>query len=189
MKFFRKIRTSIGRSILAGKVTKIARKSDYINFNNIKTIGIVWDASKPEDFIILSRFYQKMADQNKEVKIFGFFPKQGFPDQYTAIRYLTCLKKKEVNFFYLPVNPEAEKFVKTRFDVLIDINFMKLLPLVYISSLSQARLKVGLTGTKPESSPFDLMISLKNTTNIESYLDQVIYYLYMINSKSEKKAV
>jgi hypothetical protein len=48
---------------------------------------------------------------------------------------------------------------------------------------------VGLAGLKPETSPFDLMISMKNPVNIEGYLDQIIYYLEMINSESAKKAV
>jgi hypothetical protein len=130
-----------------------------------------------------------MAEQNKEVKIFGFFPGNVFPDQYTAVRFLTCLKKKEVNFFYCPVNTETDSFIKTKFDVLIDINFKKQFPLVYVTSLSQAGLKVGLADSKPECSPFELMISMKSSVSTESYLEQVLYYLDMINSKSAKKAV
>jgi hypothetical protein len=189
MELFRNLRIRAGRSMLAGKMAKTIRKVHYINFCNIKSIGVVWDASKPEDFIKLSRFHQKMSEQNKEVTIFGFFPGKELPDQYIAVRFLTCLKKKEVDFLYRPVSPEAQSFMKSKFDVLIDINFKKQLPLVYITSLSQALLKVGLTDSKPESSPFDLMISLKNSVSIDSYLEQVLYYLEMINSESVKKAV
>jgi hypothetical protein len=189
MELFRKLRVRAGRSMLTGKLARIKRKPRCINFYNIKTIGLVWDASKTEDFNILTRFHQKMAELNKEVRIFGYFPEKGFPDQYTAVRYLTCLKKKEVNFFYRPVNPETESFIKTKFDVLIDINFKKHFPLIYISSLSQAGLKVGLADSKPVSSPFDLMISMKSPISLEGYLEQVLYYLEMINSESAKKAV
>jgi hypothetical protein len=189
MELFRNLRIMAGRSKLSGRMTRITRKASYINFVHIKSIGIVWDASKTEDFIILSRFHQKMAGQNKEVKIFGYFPGNGLPDQYTAIRFLTCLKKKEVSFFYCPVNPDADTFIKTKFDVLIDINFKKHFPLVYVTTLSQAGMKVGLADSKPEASPFDLMISMKSPVTLESYLEQVLYYLDMINSESAKKAV
>jgi len=189
MEFLRNLRVRAGRSRLSGKMARITRKAYFVNFYHIKSIGIVWDASKPEDFSILTRFYQKMAEQNKEVKIFGYFPGKEFPDKYTAIRYFTCIKKKEVNFFYCPVHPDSEPFIKTKFDVLIDINFRNHFPLLYVTSLSQAGLKVGLAGLKPEASPFDLMISMKNPVNIESYLDQIVYYLDMINSESAKKAV
>jgi hypothetical protein len=189
MEFFRNLRIRAGKSMLKARMARTKRKPHYLNFYSIKTIGIVWDASKTEDFSILTRFHQKMSELGKEVKIFGFFPEKGFPDQYTAIRYLTCLKRKEMNFFYLPVIPEAELFIKTKFDVLIDLNFKKHLPLVYVASLSKAGLKVGAADSKPELSYLDLMISMKSPLNIENYLAQILYYLEMINSESTKKAV
>lgn len=82
-----------------------------------------------------------------------------------------------------------DSFINTKFDLLIDINFSNLFPLMYASSLSQAGLKVGLADDKPESSPFDLMISMTSPVAIEKYLEQVLYYLEIINSESAKKAV
>jgi hypothetical protein len=189
MELLRNLRIRAGNSMLSAKMAKATRKPHYMNFYNIKSIGIVWDASKSEDFIKLSRFHQKMSEQNKEVNIFGFFPGKVLPDQYVGVKYLTCLKIREVDFFYRPAAPETQSFIKTHFDVLIDINFAKQFPLVYVSSLSEAGLKVGLADTDPVSSPFDMMISLKNHASIDIYLDQVLYYLEMINSESVKKAV
>lgn len=189
MEILRNLRIRAGRSKLSGKMAKIRRKPRYFNLFHIKTIGIVWDASKPEDFGILTRFHQLMAEQDKEVRILGFFPGKELPDRYTAIRYFTCFKRNEVNFFYCPVNPDAESFINTKFDLLIDINFSNHFPLLYVSSLSQAGLKVGLAGEDPESSPFDLMISMSGPVVTEKYLEQVLYYLEMINSESAKKAV
>ena len=189
MELFRRLRIRAGNSILSGKLARIKRKPHYVNFYHIKTICLVWDASKTEDFVILTKFQQKMAELNKEVKIIGYYPEQGFPAQYTAIRYLTCLKKKEVNFFFFPVNPESESFINTKFDVLIDINFKKQFPLIYITSMSQAGLKVGLTWAKPLTSPFDVMISMKSPVDIGKYLEHVLYYLEMIDSETAKKAV
>jgi len=189
MELFRNLRVKAGKSLLSVKMAKTTRKPHYINFYNIKNIGIVWDASRPEDFVKLSKFHQKMSELNKEVKIFGYYPGKTLPDQYVAIRFLTCLKAREVDFFYRPVASEAQSFTKTKFDVLIDINFKKQFPLVYITSLSEAGLKVGLADSEPESSPFDLMISLKNPVSIDSYIEQALYYLEMINSESVKKAV
>ena len=189
MELLRNLRVMAGRSRLSGKMTRISRKVHLLNFYHVKSIGIVWDASRPEDFPILSRFHQKMAEQNKDVKIFGYFPGKELPDKYTAIRYFTCSKKDEVNFLYCPVHPDTESFINTEFDILIDLNFRNHFPLVYITSLSRAGLKVGLAGLKPETSPYDLMISMKNPVDSERYLDQIVYYLDVINSESAKKAV
>jgi hypothetical protein len=175
--------------MLAGKYARIKRKIHYTNFQSIKSIGIVWDASRPEEFLLLSRLHHKMEALNIDLTILGFFPGKELPNQYTAIRYLNCLKKNETDFLYRPVANEAVKFIEQRFDVLIDINFQQIFPLEYITSLSQASFKVGLTDAHPETAPLDLMISMKKPITLESYLDQVLYYLGMINSDFARKAV
>ena len=177
MELFERIRLKIGYAILKRKIARTKRKIHYSNINKVKTIGIVWDASKTEDFACLSRFFQKMHDNKTDVKILGYFPGKNLPNQYTAIRYLTVIKKEELNWFYHPVTPETHTFVGNRFDVLIDLNFNKLLPLQYISSLSNAGLKVGLFDTKSGNAPFDLMMDLKNPVKVEDYLNHVIDYL------------
>jgi hypothetical protein len=152
----------------------------------VKKIAIVWDATNTDEFHNLSRFHQKMHERNIDVKVFGYFPGKNLPDQYTAIRYLTCMRRKELNFFFLPGSSEANSFINNEFDVLIDINFKKLLPLQYITSYSNAAFKVGLFETETVDTPFDLMIEIKNPVDIDIYLVQVIQYLEMINSGTVK---
>ncbi len=189
MELFRHLRLRAGRALMAGKLSKIKRKAFYSDFNSIKSIGLIWDASRQEDFQILSRFHQRMAALNISAEVLGYFPGKKLPDQYTAIRFLTCLKRQDLDFFYKPASGEAGKFIAKSFDVLIDLNFRKVFPLEYVASLSGAKLKVGLPGTRPEATPYDLMISLKNPVGTEAYLEQVLFYLEMIKSNSEKKAV
>ncbi len=182
MELFKKIRLKIGDSILRNKISRKPRKKHYSNINQVKNIGIVWDASKIEDFTFLSRFFQKMHENKTDVKIMGYFPGKNLPNQYTAVRYLSVIKKDELNFFYHPVSSESNAFLNKRFDVLIDLNFKKLLPLQYISSLSDAGFKVGLFEAENSDAPFDLMIDLKRPVGVEDYLNQVVHYLTMINS-------
>ncbi len=70
------------------------RKVYYSNIKHIKKIGIVWDASKTEDFSSLSKFHQKMHERNIDVKIIGYYPGKELPDQYTAIRYLVMYQEE-----------------------------------------------------------------------------------------------
>lgn len=187
MELFRNIRLKIGGALLSYKITRTKRKTSYSNITQVKNIGIVWDASLMDDFACLSRFFQKMNEKKTDVKILGYFPGNILPDQYTAIRYLTVIKKEELNIFYHPVSADSNSFVRKQFDVLIDINFKKLLPLQYISSMSHAGLKVGLFEPKIKNSPFDLLMEVKSPVNVEDYLNQVITYLGMINSGTVKK--
>jgi hypothetical protein len=189
MELFRNIRLKIGDAILRYKISGTKRKKHFSNINEVKNIGIVWDASKTDDFAYLSRFIQKMHESKTDVKILGYFSGNNLPNQYTAIRYLSVIKKDELNFFYHPVSRETIAFINNNFDVLIDLNFKKLFPLQYVSSLSVAGLKVGLFEPETRNTPFDLMMELKNPVNVEDYLNHVIYYLGMINSGTVQKVV
>ncbi len=184
MELFSNIRLKIGKMILSRKVGRSRRKVRYSDFKSIRTIGIAWDASKPAEFASLSRFHQKMEEMRIDLKVLGYFPGKNLPDQYTAIRFLTCIRKDEINKFYHPDSAEARSFINNPFDILIDINPGKLVPLRYITSLSMAGLKVGLSDNEGPDSPFDLMLEIKNTADIDSYLSQVVHYLGMIKDKS-----
>ena len=182
MELFKKIRLSIGEAILRKKRAKQKRIRFKGNIADAKTIGVVWDATNPDDFSILSKFHQKMADRNIDVKIIGYFPGKNLPDKLTAIRYLTCLKNGDINITYRPVSTEADEFIATHFDILIDINFKDLFPLRYITNLSIAGFKVGIFDSSSINTPYDLMMELNRSTDINNYLEQIIYYLEMINT-------
>jgi hypothetical protein len=182
MELFRKTRLKIGNSILLKKVGRLRRKVSYSGFDKVRSIGIVWDASSISDFTSLSRFHQKMNDRGIEVKVFGYFPGKELPDQYTAIRFLSCIKRDELTFFYLPVSREADNFCRTNFDVLIDMNYGSELPLSYITSQSLASFRVGLSGSYNGPDTFDLMMEIKKPVQTESYLNEIIHYLEMIKS-------
>jgi hypothetical protein len=186
MELFKNLRLRIGKTLLSRKVARMKRKISFSDFGKVKNIGVVWDASKPLQFASLSKFHQKMQETKIDVKIFGYFPGKNLPDQYTAIRYLTCIKKDEINSFYHPDSSETSSFILNPFDILIDINFEKQFPLQYVTSLSKASLKVGLFDQETIDSPFDLMIQVKNPVDIDGYLAHVIHYLEMIKYNKNK---
>ncbi len=189
MELFRNYRLKIGNAILVKKLVKTRRKIFYNDISDIKKIGIVWDATKKGDFASLSKFHQKMQDRNVDVKIIGYYPGKELPDQYTAIRFLSCIRRNELSFFYLPVSTEADVFMNSKFDILIDINFDEVFPLQCITKLSKASFKVGLFNSEADSSTFDLMMEIKKPVQVENYLTQVIHYLEMINSGKTLQAV
>jgi hypothetical protein len=186
MEILKKTRLKIGKAILSKKAARSKREILYSDFGKVKSIGIVWDASKRVEFASLSRFHQRMQEMKIDVKILGYFPGKNLPDQYTAIRYLTCIRKDEINSFYHPYSSEAKSFISKHFDILIDINFDKHFPLRYVTSLSNARFKVGLYESETKDSPFDMMMEIENPVDIDGYLEQVIRYLKMIKDQTRK---
>jgi hypothetical protein len=189
MELFENIRLKIGNSIYAKKIAKAKRKTIYSDISHVKKIGIIWDASRTSDFVCLSKFHQKMHERNVDVKVLGYYPGKELPDQYTAIRFLSCIKRKELNFLYIPVSTETDVFINTCFDVLIDINFDGVFPLNYITSLSKASFKVGLFNSETDSSKFDLMMEIGKPVQVDNYLTQIIHYLEMINAGSPAQVV
>ncbi len=189
MEFLKSLRMKIGRNILRRKSLKQKRKTRYSSFSSVKNIGIVWDASDPAEFRVLSEFHKKMEERKISVSVLGYYPGHDLPATYTAISFLTCLKRDDLGFPYLPGSGDAETFIKKGHDVLIDLNFKNILPLQYISSLSLAHFKVGIkdAGSDPVKSPFDLMIDMKKH-DIKAFLDEAIRYLEMINTGDGKAA-
>ncbi|MGQ9620764.1 MAG: DUF6913 domain-containing protein [Bacteroidales bacterium] len=188
MDLFKNIRLKRGRAILRRRIKDLKREKFKGNLASVKQIGIVWNASQVSDFEYLSQFHQKMQEKGIEVKILGFYSEKVLPDRLTAIRYLSCIKKKnDLNFFYIPVADEAEKFINTPFDVLIDINFKNLFPLQYVTAMSKASLKIGLFNKGYNSFLFDMMLDINKQANINDYLNNIVYYLEMINNPSEVK--
>jgi hypothetical protein len=182
MEFFRNVRLKIAWALLNKRVARSSRIMVYRSFREVKSIGVVWNASKHEDFQSLAKFHQRMQERNIDVKIFGYYNGKNLPDQFTAIRYLTCIRNAETNLFYIPESREAQSFISNKFDILIDINFDKVFSLIYVTMLSGAAFKVGLFESEESNSPFDLMMNIKKPVNIEDYLKQVVQYLEMINS-------
>lgn len=182
MEMFKNIRLNRGKAILRKKMGRMKRKRFKGNISNARTLGIVWDATNPDELSFLSQFHQKMAERNIDVKILGYYPGKHLPDKLTAIRYLVCLKKEDINITYRPASREAESFIETGFDILIEINHKDIFPLRYVSSLSKAGFKVGFFDKESDKSPFDLMMEFNKSTDINTYLTQVIYYLEMINA-------
>jgi hypothetical protein len=185
MEIFRNLRLGNGRAILQRRMSKNKRVVQYTNFVNVRTIGIVWDASNLSEFASLNRFHQKMQDAHIDVRIFGYFSGKILPDQYTALRYLVCIRKDELSRFYLPESKEATDFINTPFDVLIDINLTKELALTYVTSLSKAKIRIGLFEKGSAKQPYEIMLELNPPIDIDNYLAEVIKYLEMIKTYPE----
>lgn len=182
MELLKSIRIKTGTVILRRRASDSRRKTVFGNFSAVKTIGIVWNSANSEDFKTLAAFHQQMTERNIDVHVIGYYDGKNLPDRYTAIRYLTCIRKHEVNMFYIPISNDARDFMNKKFDVLIDINFEKIFPLSYITVMSKALFKAGLFEQENPLAPFDLMMEIKKPAAVDNYLKQIIQYLEMINA-------
>ena len=181
MEMFKRPRLAWANSILRRRLRKTFRNKKFNNLKNAHKICIVWDGSYVSEFNHINNFYQKMLERGIQVDIVCYYPGKILPDEYTALRYLSCFKRSDLSFFYMPDQADINEFISTPYEILIDINFHNRFPLLYITALSKAEFKIG-AGETINHSTLDMTIEIKDKENISYYLDQVEHYLNMINT-------
>lgn len=181
MEMFRAIRLNIGRSILKKKVIKQHRIKKFNNLRNSHKIGVIWDGLRLKEFQGLTAFYQEMQKINIQLDIVCYHPGKILPDDYTALRYMTCIKRSDLNTIYFPQADDIIEFLNTPYEILIDINYSGHFPLEYISALSKAEFKVGLEKSTYKQY-LDMTIDIPEKEDLKYYLEQVKHYLEMINT-------
>lgn len=155
-------------------------KPNKFNFSNIKTIGILFEASNPEDFELIKRYVVYLREHGKKVKVIGFFSTKNIPSlTYSKLEY-DFFSPKEIDWLNRPATHIASNFINEEYDLLIDLNIHDHFPLRYIAALSKAKFKVGKYKEKDETI-FDMMIDSDNTQKLKYFLRQVDTYITMLN--------
>src|ERR1035437_4331026 len=182
MSVFKTIRLAIANRALKLELqdTDRERVPNKFNFDKIKTVGILFDATNPDDLEIVKRYVVYMREHRKKVKAIGFFNTKEIPAlTYSKLEY-DFLSAKELNWFGKPNSAVVKNFIQEDFDLLIDLNVHDHFVLKYISALSKAKFKVGKYNEKDESI-YDMMIDADNTQTLKYFLRQVDTYITMLN--------
>ena len=161
------------------------RRPNKFNFNDVKTVGILFDATSAEDFELVKRYILYLREYRKRVKAIGFFSTKEIPAlTYSKLEY-DFISLKDLNWYGKPTSMVTKNFIDEEFELLIDLNVNDHFPLRYISALSKAIFKVGKYNEK-DTEIYDLMIDADNTKTVKYFLRQVDTYVTMIN-KAEPK--
>jgi hypothetical protein len=152
------------------------------NFEEIKTIGILVEASNAVEFELVKKYVLSLREAKKKVKVLGFFDtKQLPPMTYSKLEYDFFIRK-ETNWMGKPTVIVAKNFIAEPFDLLIDLNAHDHFCLKYIASLSKANFKIGKYSDS-DVGIYDMMISSDNTDSVDYLLKQINTYLLMLNQK------
>lgn len=156
------------------------RKPSRFAFKEIKSVGILVDATKPEDFELVKRYVLYLREHRKRVKVVGFFNSKQIPDMAFSKLEYDFFSLKELNWFGKPSSIFIQNFIDEEYDLLIDLNVQNLFPLKYISALSKANFKVGKY-LKNDLEIFDMMIDSDDSKSLKYFLRQVDTYITMLN--------
>lgn len=185
MSLIQNIRNMAGNYFLSREMASVSRNKMFLNLEEAKTIGIVFDATENENFELVKKYINYLKDLKKRVKAIGFFNSKITPPMaYSKLEYdFFCLK--DLSWHNSPNSIYVKNFIGDEYDILLDLNLMDSFPLRYISTLSRAKFKVGKKN-KWNSSIFDLMLEVKDGKNLKYFLRNLDQYLFIINKKHDK---
>jgi hypothetical protein len=178
--FIDNIRQSAGNFFLRKDIAKVRRNRQIVNMKNVKTIGIVYDASEEAAYTIVSNFVRAFQDEQKIVRTLGFVNYRRLPHYCFPKLSYDYFTRRDLNWVYKPVNIKVNEFVKEEFDVVIDLCMHDCFPVRYVVGLSRAKLKVGRFGEK-YSGIYDFMLNVDNKISLEDFIKEITHYLNIIN--------
>jgi hypothetical protein len=184
MKILKNTREKIGNCFLKKELQSTDRTITFKGFQEAASVGILFNATNPEDFELVKRYVKYLRDSKKKVKAIGFFDLKALPEfTYSRIEY-DFFSNKELNWYLIPKDDSIINFIQQEFDILIDLNLQDNFPLHYLSALSKAKFKIGKF--TDVLNLFDLMIEVSPDKGVKYFLRNLDHYLLQINSAKEK---
>lgn len=158
------------------------------SWENVKSIGILYDATNPACTQAITILQNQLVTENKKVNILAFIntnKKELVPADKLDVTYIS---KKDISFNKIPKESVIEKFIEKPFDYLIDLNIQEHIPLHYISVNSLAKMKVGKAYSKNNHLNFNILINKTDdlANDIQQLINNLYHYLTQLkNSKND----
>ena len=182
-----KFRQNISTWFLNRKIKKQKRVSKSVGYNQAKHIGILYDASKEKDYLLVKRLVQEIREAHKDVYALGYINAKNLPENRYIKLGLDFFTKKNLNWYKKPVGPTIDNFVKENFDVLINLNIENAYPLRYVAAATKSSFKIGRFNSSNEGY-CDFMLQVDKRIGLEGLIQQSMHYLKIINSDEFQKA-
>jgi len=155
------------------------RNPEIKSLKYAKKVGLTFIATSPAQLVVINKFIKELGLMGIQIFAVGYLPEKKPNEFFLSEKTINFFNDKELDWLYRLKNTEAIEFQNTEFDILIDINGCDYYPMYLLLQKSKAKLKVGQFREK--NSPFDLMINIKKTSNLQFYFEQVIHYLLKFN--------
>ncbi len=179
------IKYKYGLSRLRKDFRKPENNAVVCNIENAQSLGIIYNATKEEDFIRVKEFLHRLKKTVPEVVALGFVDMKELANFHIQPLDFSFFCHKDLNWYHKPAEDSVEDFVRKKFDILIDLNLTENLSVRFVLAESAALFKTGRF-CKIEPNYYDLMISLNEQSSgeevnqLEMLIKQTELYLKMI---------
>ena len=170
---------SLGKNHLKSRIKSFKRKSNFYNFENAKTAGILFCCPDDAAFEAIKEFISFLRAKNIDVNALCYYPGKKIPDKFLFHNHLEFFSDEDLNWYYKPKSVSINQFIDKRFDLFFDLNINEYFPAQFISSLSNGSFKIGME--KKENTDMDLMINIDKNKTVHYLIEQIKHYLALIN--------
>jgi hypothetical protein len=143
MDWIDKIKDTLGAWKLSHQVKVEKGIVNIPNFKDIQDIGLIYNATQAKEEEQITRIAHYLRDQGKKVWTMGFVESKTLPYNRKFHISSEYFWKEQLNFFNTPQKEKVGQFMSHKFDLLLNIYFEPLFPLQAMSSLCEAKYKMG----------------------------------------------
>lgn len=159
MKLLENTKRNFGSFVLVRKISSKKRNAKSCGLEQAKKIGILYNATHPISFEIIKSFTKVLLEKKIEVSVLGYVQNKNLIDHYLYRKGFDFFTKNNLNWYNKPIGETVENFIKTPFDILINLCLEETFPVQYILALSESKFKVGKYFDEPNY--MDLMINVE----------------------------
>jgi hypothetical protein len=150
-------------------------------FAEVKSIGIIYDATEPDTDTEIKRLTKKLGAMGKEIYTLGFVNKKALPANIMPQTKEDYFCKGDLHWYELPIKDRISRFANEQFDYLLNIYSTDSMPMMGVSALSKAHCRLGTFHLK-FTGCYDFMLSETQPMSPAELLDAFILYLYKLKN-------
>lgn len=182
MNIFSDIRKNIGSAIIRKQAEKNRRKKKVCNLDNASSLAVLFGPTKQEEFHEIKNLLKTLNSGGQKLYVIGYIDDKEIPEHLAHEKSINFITNDNLNWLYKPQTDFFKVFVTTNFDILINLDIHNSLPVQYLCTTSVAGFKVG--GYTKDTDMLDLMINTNGNNSMKYLIDNIIYYLRILNQKN-----
>lgn len=158
--------------------TNNQRQRAVVNLKQAQTVGILFLANKQVQVKQVKELVDYLKSFGIQAKALGYAPQKDLDNWHKTNLIFDYYTQKQCNWYGRPKGTAVDHFTQEPFDFLIDLSLRERPALKFVSSMSMAKLKVGIA----QLGTADLMIDIGKKGDLDYFIKELKHYLNLINN-------
>lgn len=163
------------RNRLRKRSKKIKAERTFTSIKKAGRLGVLYDAENENSELLLKKLSTFCTQNHLKLVSFGYFNGKELDTHLVPHSNADFFCNKHLDNLKLPHKSEFLRFTSEKFDYLLNLYPTRCLPLLGVSSISEAKMRIGPHWPEYDFC-FDLMLKTENS-DIMHFTDEVLIYL------------